>query len=145
EAQDCQGWTPLHHAVLVSPEIENMLSNLCDPAALPKTKAKGTVEDIRILSGLKPCHFSAAHVTLRLPGKPDTKLSDTPSMELKRVMGLEHYSDSSIFDPSQWQKLWNQEIVKNEGTQTFFHQHLDKSYQTFKKKPYAFVVAPCPQ
>jgi len=129
-AKDARGWTPLHHAALVSQEIYKMLlKNGADPSI--KNAMEGTPEDIKRLRGRFKKTRSMEYVTFQ-EGAERKPLSALEPESLKQRLNLECYNDSISYPPSSWEYLWKQTPDSSE----YVPQKIAKeSYNIWKQNP----------
>lgn len=131
---DVYGWTPLHHAVLVSREIFEALPK---PKKIVTTQMGGTVEDIEKLTGKRRVDHSKKNVFLDMPGTPRTSLAKLSDGELKELTGLSAYTDAVIFGAEHYKELWQQD---GNGQLDLMLRYIFNAYKERIKNPPQLVV-----
>lgn len=138
---DEYGWTPLHHAVICSKAIYEMLLTAgADVKALTETGAD--VAELEILIGRVKSNHSMQHVYVDLPSCPMTKLSSLSAEKMKELTGLLLYTDRALYPKDSYQKLWQQLPLVNPVHAMNF-RFAKKAYEQLKKSPPELVVREC--
>ena len=144
EAKDEFEWTPLHHAALCSEKIYQLL--LKQGANLQaKTITWAGVEELKILIGRTPCRLSMQKITWISPQPSVKKLFAMSGEELASATGLRYYTDTPIFLPNLWERLWKLQPPSPEEFTRIPLQYYYEKYEEWVKNPPSLILTTCPQ
>lgn len=138
ETPDAFGWTPFHHAVVVSKDLFEAFMN----AKADKNKATlmgATIEDLEKFTGKKWVDHSKKCVTLDIPGASSCTLDKLSDEDLKKWTGLSLYSDTVIYPPEQYMPLW-QQVPQNIPERILTKRFIRKGFQEWLKNPPRLVL-----
>jgi len=144
DQRDRYGWTALHHALIASQEIFDLLvANGADPMAA--TASRGNIEDLRMLTGRVSPSACNSNVLIMKEGNA-VPLSSLMPQELNSATGLQQCCAQLLFIPESYKQLWQQEI-KIDISKSPFLAIIDKNQQNLWEQlstdPVNLIVDEC--
>jgi len=134
DIKDNYGWTPLHHAALVSQRLFDMLMTKKANSTL-RSMLGATSQDIKRLTGRERA-LDKRSIFFQDSNK---KTSELTVAELEQVSGLQQYSDECILDANLLESLWTSQPEKYDVRNFIFHplfqEKLRATYQEMKQNP----------
>ena len=142
---DSHGWTPLHHSVLVSEALSQMLLE-AGADAQAKTLAGATFKGLEVLVGKNISQLTMDAVSFSSDGA-SRPLSSLALEKFRELTGLELYTDYPLYPQRMWKQLWQAEPTAppTDQRKERWMALLKKKVEDWQDHPPELEVGPCPE